>query len=127
MSRTITRDELLRELLSTSRPTVVEALPEKYFIDKHLPGALNIPHDKVDALAPELLPDKDGEIVVYCASVQCQNSHIAAHRLGQLGYTNVRVYREGKQDWEAARLPFESASGTAPAARAKTSLSESAA
>lgn len=108
MSRTITREELLRKLLSRSRPIIVEALPEKYYADKHLPGALNMPHDKVDALAPGLLPDKDAEIVVYCANVQCQNSHIAAHRLAALGYTNASVYREGKQDWEAASLPFES-------------------
>lgn len=111
MSRTITREQLLRKLLSTSRPAVVEALPEKYFADKHLPGAVNIPHDEVDALAPQLLPDKDAEIVVYCASIQCQNSHIAARRLAQLGYTDVRVYREGKQDWEAASSPFESGTG----------------
>lgn len=111
MSRTITRDQLLRKLLSTSRPTIVEALPQKYFADKHLPGAVNIPHDEVETLAPKLLPDKGAEIVVYCASIQCQNSHIAAHRLGQLGYTAVYVYREGKRDWEAAQLPFESGAG----------------
>jgi rhodanese-related sulfurtransferase len=108
MSHTITREELLRRILSKSRPAIVEALPEKYYADKHLPGAVNMPHDQVDALASELLPNKDIEIVVYCANVQCRNSHIAAHRLGALGYVNVSVYREGKQDWEAANLPFES-------------------
>jgi 3-mercaptopyruvate sulfurtransferase SseA len=48
------------------------------------------------------------EIVVYCANRQCQNSHIAAHHLSVLGYTNVSVYTGGKQDWEEAGLPFES-------------------
>lgn len=108
MSKTITREDLLRKLLSASRPTIVEALPEKYYADKHLPGAVNMPHDAVDALAPALLRDKDAEIVVYCANAQCKNSHIAAHRLATLGYSDVSIYREGKQDWEAADLPFES-------------------
>lgn len=110
MSHTIKREELLRKLLSAGRPTLIEALPEKYFADKHLPGALNMPHDQVDVLAPDILPDKDAEIVVYCANVQCQNSHMAAHRLAALGYSQVSVYREGKQDWEAASLPLESGS-----------------
>jgi rhodanese-related sulfurtransferase len=108
MNRTITREELHRKLSSAMRPTLVEALPEKYYADKHLPGALNLPHDRVDTLAPKLLPDRNAEIVVYCANRQCQNSHIAAHRLSVLGYTDVAVYPGGKQDWDEAGLPFES-------------------
>jgi len=107
MNATITRQELTQKLLSAARPTLVEALPEKYYTDKHLPNALNIPHDQIVALAPALLPDQSAEIVVYCANLQCQNSHIAAHRLALLGYTNVVVYAGGKQDWEDAGLPFD--------------------
>lgn len=109
MNNSISRDELHRKLLSDTRPTIVEALAERYYADKHLPGAINIPHDRVDALAPSLLPDKDAQIVVYCSNLQCQNSHVAAHRLTTLGYTNVVIYRDGKQDWEEAGLPLESA------------------
>ncbi len=108
MSRTITREELRIKLASTDRPVLVEALPEKYYAAKHLPGALHLPHDQVDALAPAVLPHKNATIVVYCANRQCQNSHIAAHRLSVLGYTDVSVYAGGKQDWEEGGLPFES-------------------
>jgi rhodanese-related sulfurtransferase len=113
MNASITRNELNSKLLSAARPTLVEALPEKYYADKHLPSALNMPHDQVDSLAPALLPDKSAEIIVYCANTQCQNSHIAAHRLSVLGYTAVAVYRGGKQDWEDAGLPFEFADESA--------------
>jgi hypothetical protein len=34
--------------------------------DSHLPGALNLPPDKVAEMAPTLLPDKEAEIVLYC-------------------------------------------------------------
>ncbi len=108
MNRTITREELHRSLLSAAQPTLIEALPEKYYAAKHLPGALNVPHDQVDALAPTLLADKNVAIVVYCANLQCQNSHIAARRLVALGYTNIAVYADGKQDWDEAGLPLES-------------------
>jgi rhodanese-related sulfurtransferase len=41
---------------------------------------------------------------VYCASSTCRNSDIAANQLDALGYTDVRVYVEGKQDWIEAGL-----------------------
>ena len=113
MSRIIQREELRIKLSSARRPVLVEALPEKYYVGQHLPGALHLPHDQVDALAAGVLPEKSAEIVVYCANRQCQNSHIAAHRLSALGYTNVSVYAGGKQDWEEAGLPFESTAETA--------------
>lgn len=107
MTSPISRDELKRRLDGCDRPVVIEALPAKYFEEAHLPGAINIPHDAIDALAPTLLPDRNAEIVTYCASATCKNSDIAAERLTALGYRNVRAYREGKADWIAAGLPVE--------------------
>jgi len=106
--RPITRQELQRKLESdASRTVVVEALGPKYYDDAHLPGARNLPHDRVDQLAGAVLPDKDTTVVVYCSNTACQNSAIASRRLVQLGYTNVREYVEGKQDWIEAGLPVE--------------------
>jgi rhodanese-related sulfurtransferase len=106
MTNTITRTEL-RDAIEAGDVTVVEALPASYYEDAHLPGAINIPHTEVRALAPALLPDKDAAIVTYCANTACPNSGIAATVLGKLGYTNVRDYAEGKQDWQDAGLPLE--------------------
>jgi rhodanese-related sulfurtransferase len=103
----IDRDTLQRKLAGARPPLLAEALPEKYFHDWHLPGARHLPHDQVKALAPAALPDKAAEIVVYCASRTCQNSHIAARQLEALGYTDVAVYPGGKEDWSAAGLPVE--------------------
>ena len=108
MTETISRDELKSKLDGGAAVTLIEALPNKYYADQHLPGAINIPHDEVDALAPKVIPDKSAEIVVYCASAQCKNSGIAAERLAELGYVNVRDYYEGKSDWLEAGYPVES-------------------
>ena len=105
---TITREELKAKLDRGEPVTLVEALPEEYYRTAHLPGALLLPHDAVDALAPALLSDTGAEIVVYCASLACPNSEIAARRLTELGYANVREYAEGKQDWIDAGYPTES-------------------
>ncbi len=107
MTAFITRDELAAKLQSRTKPVIVETLPAGYYRQAHLPGALNIPHETVDALAPRLLPDKSVEIVVYCASSTCKNSDYAAGRLTALGYGNVRKYVEGKADWIEAGLAVE--------------------
>lgn len=60
-------------------------------------------------LAPTLLPDHDAVIVTYCSNPACPNSGQVADRLTHLGYTNVRKYAEGIEDWTNAGLPTESA------------------
>jgi rhodanese-related sulfurtransferase len=107
MLKTIDRDELRRKLAGANPPVLAEALPEMYFRDWHLPGARHLPHDEVERLAAQVLPDKSAEIVVYCASRSCQNSHIAAAKLARMGYENVAVYAGGKQDWSEAGLAVE--------------------
>jgi rhodanese-related sulfurtransferase len=107
MAPKITLDELRARLEANPYVVLVEALPEMYFRKAHLPGAINIPHTEVDELAPGLLPDRDAEIVVYCANGPCANSGIASARLVTLGYSNVSDYHEGKDEWIAAGLPVE--------------------
>jgi rhodanese-related sulfurtransferase len=87
--------------------TLLEALPEKYFADGHLPGARRIDVLSAVADAARVVADKAALIVVYCASVTCQNSHQAAGALERAGYSNVRVFADGKAAWLEAGLPLE--------------------
>lgn len=64
---TITREELKKKLERGDDFLLVETLPEEYFRHAHLPKAINIPPNQLAELAPELLPDKSADIVVYCA------------------------------------------------------------
>jgi rhodanese-related sulfurtransferase len=100
--KTISREELKGRLDSGEALTLIEALPRRYYIAGHLPGAINLPHDQVRELAPTLLPDKRAPLVVYCASTECRNSRIAAQTLESLGYDDVMEYVEGKADWTDA-------------------------
>jgi rhodanese-related sulfurtransferase len=113
MLKTIDLQQLRRRLYSPNPPTLLEALPERYYAQKHLPGAQLFPHDRVKELAPAVVPDRGTEIVVYCASRTCQNSRIAAQSLVQLGYGNVAVFEGGKQEWEENGMPLESGMPTA--------------
>jgi rhodanese-related sulfurtransferase len=105
--KTISTDTLYSRLQADRPPLLLEALPERYYAQKHLPGARLFPHDEVEQRAAQVIPDQSSAVVVYCASRSCNNSRIAAQRLIQLGYTDVTVYEGGKQEWEQSGLPFE--------------------
>jgi rhodanese-related sulfurtransferase len=110
MTRIIDRQTLEKRIAANPRLVLLEALPEMYYAQGHLPGALHFPHDRVAELAQQVVPRLDAEIVVYCANRNCQNSHIAAGELSRRGYSDVSVYADGKKDWIEAGLPTEAAS-----------------
>jgi rhodanese-related sulfurtransferase len=67
MDRTIsTRD--LKSKLDKKQTTVVETLAPERYREAHIPQALNIPPERIKELAPQLLPNKNAEIVTYCAN-----------------------------------------------------------
>jgi len=68
MIKTISRNELRDKIDRGDRFELVETLPETAYHHIHLPGAVNLPPDKIHDVAPSLLPDKSAEIVVYCAN-----------------------------------------------------------
>jgi rhodanese-related sulfurtransferase len=68
MARTISRDELKEKIDRNDDFLLVETLPATAYHHNHLPGAINLPPESVTALASQILPDKNAEIVVYCAS-----------------------------------------------------------
>jgi rhodanese-related sulfurtransferase len=103
----ISRAELKGLLDSGAALALLEALPERYYREGHLPSAKLFPHTEVRERAELLLPDMAQPIVVYCANAACRNSHTAAALLRNLGYQNVSVYAGGKADWSDAGLPLE--------------------
>ena len=68
METTISIDALKAKLDQKQRLVVLETLAPERYREAHIPGALNIPPEQIRELAPKLLPDKDAEIVTYCAN-----------------------------------------------------------
>jgi rhodanese-related sulfurtransferase len=108
--RDITADELRQRIEDGMDFVLVDALAPMVYAHSHLPGAINIPPA---AVQPERLerriPDRSTEIVVYCSNPSCQDSVATGERLQALGYTNVRHYAGGKDDWRERGLPLERA------------------
>ena len=68
MSKTISRDELRQKIDRGDSFVLLETLAPTAYHHAHLPAAINMPPDQVAQLASQLLPDKQADIVVYCAS-----------------------------------------------------------
>jgi len=67
MIGTVTRDELKAKIERRDDFILIETLQPPAYMQTHLPGAINLPPDRIKELAPELLPDRSAEIVVYCS------------------------------------------------------------
>ena len=68
MERTISTQDLKAKLDRKDPIKVVETLAQERYREAHIPGALNIPPEKIKELAPQLLPNRDAEIVTYCTN-----------------------------------------------------------
>jgi rhodanese-related sulfurtransferase len=68
MGSTISTKDLKAKLDRKEDITVVETLAPERYREAHIPGALNIPPERIKELAPQLLPNKNAEIVTYCTN-----------------------------------------------------------
>ncbi|MGM0701017.1 MAG: ArsR/SmtB family transcription factor [Pseudomonadota bacterium] len=94
-----------RELLAAlerGEVALLDVRPADEYQAGHLPEAINIPLEQLEAMLDDLPRDK--EIVAYCRGPYCALSHEAVQRLRQLGY-RVRRFEEGYPEWKAAGLP----------------------
>ena len=99
-------DELKQKLDHPKKSILVEALPADQFHKLHLPGAINVPAGQERTLAPELLPHKDVEVIVYCAGPTCHASHQAAAEL-----TATRLFKRPSLHWRKGRLAHGRSAG----------------
>ncbi len=59
----------LKSKLEHKQVVVVETLAPERYREAHIPGALNMPPEKIKELAPHLLPNKNAEIITYCTNI----------------------------------------------------------
>jgi rhodanese-related sulfurtransferase len=94
----------LMERLSEGSVIVLDVRPEAEYRAGHIPSALSVPVDALEA-ALQTLP-KDREMVAYCRGPYCVFSDEAVAFLRARGY-RARRLRQGLPDWRAAGMPVE--------------------
>src|SRR5215216_5546693 len=99
---------VLMERLSDGSVVVLDVRPEEEYRAGyragHIPGAISVPVDALEATLQTLL--KDREIVAYCRGPYCVFSDEAVAFLRSRGYRAYRL-RQGLPDWRAAGMPVE--------------------
>jgi rhodanese-related sulfurtransferase len=74
----------------------------------HIKGAVSLPYNRVDEHISRIsgLP-KNSTFITYCDGVGCDASIDLAKRLAELGYTNVKIFYSGWNDWKDNNYPAE--------------------
>ena len=85
--------------------TLVDVREKDEFRAGFIPGALHIPRGHLEMQAEQKLPDKNAEIIVYCAGGT--RSAFAAKTLAEFGYTNVISANPGFVRWKDLKFPVE--------------------
>ena len=89
--------EKAKQLMDTEANYIIlDVRTQEEYDQGHIPGATLIPDNRIDADAEKVLTDKNQLILVYCRSGR--RSKLAAERLVQLGYTNIKEFG-GILDW----------------------------
>ena len=94
--RQISMDEAISIMEEESGYIILDVRTPEEYVEKHIPGAINVANETIGTEAIPELPDKDQLILVYCRSGN--RSKQASEKLVALGYTNI-VEFGGIIDW----------------------------
>ncbi|MCW9004514.1 MAG: metalloregulator ArsR/SmtB family transcription factor [Gammaproteobacteria bacterium] len=99
----IPREELL-ERVRDDLVTVIDVRPYEEFAAGHVPGALNVPINQLEAYLQQL--DSNQEVVAYCRGPHCILAFDAVEQCRKKGLTARRL-EDGFPEWKNAGLPVE--------------------
>jgi rhodanese-related sulfurtransferase len=109
----VTLDQVRTHLTNYTAAFIDARAPEKYEA-AHLAGAYNVPADQKEAfmgpiyqnVAPQQL------VIIYCDGGNCDASESVFEHLRGVGFTNLRIFKEGWEALATSDLPKQS--GPAP-------------
>lgn len=97
----VSRAELV-ERAGRGDVVVLDVRPHEEFLTGHIPGALSVPLDQLDAVLARL--PKRRQVVAYCRGPYCVLAPEAVQRLRDKGF-KARRLEDGMPEWRLAGLP----------------------
>jgi len=102
---TITSSELKDKIDNQENIYILDVQSEENYLTKHIPGAINIPYEQLEARIKEVPNNK--EIIISCTNNNtCQTSTKAAELLSSKGLKNIKDFRDGVNGWEDQDYPI---------------------
>lgn len=100
----VTQDALIeRQQRADADLVVLDVRSPEEFAAGHVPGAINIPYDRIGERLAEVPRDKD--VILYCQSGR--RAGIAAQALAEHGYSRLFHLEGDIADWKAKGRPLE--------------------
>ena len=84
------------EMMASQEVVVVDVRTREEYDGGHIENAVLVPNESIDSEMPEVLPDKEATLLVYCRSGR--RSKIAADIFVKAGFTSVYDFG-GINDW----------------------------
>ncbi len=100
----VTVDDI-EDKVGDSKVSVVDVREPDEWEGGIIPGAIPLARGFLELKIEEQVPDKDQEVVIYCAGGV--RSALAARAMQELGYTNVKSLIGGFNAWKRAGKAFE--------------------
>ncbi|MDP1900563.1 MAG: rhodanese-like domain-containing protein [Rubrivivax sp.] len=91
--------------------TLIDSRPLLRFQMGTIPTSVNLPFPTFDKFLDRLPKDKNKLLIFYCQGETCMMSPSSLQRAEAMGYTKVRVYREGWPEWTQKKVSELSAQG----------------
>jgi rhodanese-related sulfurtransferase len=105
-ARPVTADALLaRQRAADPSLVVLDVRTPEEFAAGHVPGAVNVPHDQVEARLAELAPLRNKDVVVYCRSGK--RAGMALGVLEKAGFRKLGHLEGDYTAWSEAGRPTE--------------------
>lgn len=98
-----------RALYEEQTGVFVDARSAREFNEGHIPGALLLPLDDFDEAVSawkDLIPSET-LLITYCSGAGCGSSWNVAEFLKEEGYTRIKVFFGGWEEWKGAGFPVE--------------------
>ena len=102
--RQINAEEAAAMMEEESGYLILDVRTAEEYIQKHIPGAINVPNEIIGTEDIPELPDKEQLILVYCRSGN--RSKQSSEKLVKQGYTNI-VEFGGIHDWTGETVSGE--------------------
>lgn len=101
--------EEMKQIVDAGGSVVIDARSTTEYEEGHIPGSINIPHDRLPEFM-EVLNNEvatDARVICYCRSFTCDFSDLLATEMKIIGYQDVSVFSGGWDQWEEAGYPVE--------------------
>jgi len=97
-----------KDLFKSDKALFIDSRHEFEYNTGHIRGAMNIALKEFGTHIARLKNiSKDKLLIIYCDGIECNSSIELTVKLMESGFTNVKVFFGGWQEWKSAELPVE--------------------